>query len=209
MDRLKTSLGPVVDSIHTKDSILNQDLQTANSSRSTAVDSSLMLQIDEVELYIRKLRCYWTAVADDLGPFVWASPKNMYRQIWEQEISTANSKLGHLKGQTSKTPCRTNTKPNKDRRLPKDILKAQLSAEEGTQARKKRTLKRRLGRQRAKARLSTTEASPCDIWSSSKLSHPLGTNESGLKLQSEDRLFTYEENEDYILGGSTDFDTAP
>lgn len=175
MDRLKKSSGPFVNSIHTQRSILNDDLLAATRSRSTAVDSSLMRQIDKVEFYIRRLRCYWTAVAGDLGPLVWANPRNKYRQIWEKEISAADSKLERLMGQISKTPRRSNPKPNMDRRLQEDILKVEIYAMEA-EARRKKTLKRKLTRQRAKERLSTMGASPWNCWSSSESSHPLGNN---------------------------------
>ncbi len=53
-------------------------------------------EIEDAEGLIRKLQSYWAAVADDLGPIIWAHPTNQYRNIWEQEISSACDKLEQL-----------------------------------------------------------------------------------------------------------------
>lgn len=183
-----------------RSSILNQNPSIAESSRSIANDPSLLLKVNKVEFFIRKLQCYWTAVADDLGPVTWAQPTNMYRQIWEQEISAADSKLEHLRDQIRETASSTNPNPNKvpfrfglrDIGSPSNqninahhlppCLQEGLNAEDRAlasheaQASNKRTRKRKLTRQRAKARRSTRESNPFVYQSLSNSPCPLDTN---------------------------------
>ncbi|MCJ1268177.1 hypothetical protein MMC22_008063 [Lobaria immixta] len=182
-------------------SIPNHDVPVATSSSSMGLDSSLLLKIDKVEFFIRRLRHYWAAVADDIGLIIWAHPTNVYRQIWEKEISAAYSELQHLIEQMHKPEGKTNPNPDKDpfsfrqrgirktsnqkinpphrpHRLQEEGLEDRISAlaSREAEARSKRTLRRKLTRKRAKARRSTTEANPCVDQSFSNLPHPLNTN---------------------------------
>lgn len=56
----------------------------------------LLQELAEAEEHLEKLKCYWAAVAEDLGPTMWADPMNPYRRVWEQEISSACDKLEYL-----------------------------------------------------------------------------------------------------------------
>lgn len=56
----------------------------------------LLPELAEAEEHLEKLKCYWAAVAEDLGPTMWADPMNPYRLVWEQEISSACDKLEYL-----------------------------------------------------------------------------------------------------------------
>ena len=198
MDRLWTSSAPCVHSegllqrvpthppsaepnpVHSSFSFIPiRDLPVAPSSDTTALEPDLLLKIERAEFFITRLRSYWTAVADDLGPFIWTQPTNIYRQIWEQEISSADRKLQNLIDQIRKTTCRTDLNPNEDllssrlrgidknnnhvinahdspHRLQEDLKVVQ---DRERKASNKRTLKRRATRQRVKARRSATKAS--------------------------------------------------
>lgn len=261
MDRLQTSPASCVlthpRSAGQSSSILNQNPSIATSSRSMANDPSLLLKVNKAEFFIRKLQCYWTAVADDLGPVIWAQPTNMYRQIWEQEISAADSKLEYLRDQIREMAFSTNPNPNRDpfrcglrdigspsnqkinaHHLPpylQEGLNAQdrALASHETQASNKRTWKRKLTRQRAKARRSTREANPFVYQSLSNSTCPLNANRrlvtkriepvqnqiQALRQRltitsvpkSEDRLFRYEgndEKENCVSPGLVGFDVA-
>lgn len=223
MDQFRTSSAPYAYFFHSQDflqrvpthspsagknqvdpnfsSIPNHDLPVATSSSLIGLDSSLLLKIDKVEFFIRRLRHYWAAVADDIGLIIWAHPTNVYRQIWEKEISAAYSKLQHLIEQMHKPEGKTNPNPDEDpfsfrqreiektsnqkinplhrpHHLQKKGLEDQISAlaSREAEARSKRTLRRKLTRRRAKARRSTTEANPCVDQSFSNLPHPLNAN---------------------------------
>lgn len=56
----------------------------------------LLQELAEAEEHVEKLKGYWAAVAEDLGPTMWADPMNPYRRVWEQEISSACDKLEYL-----------------------------------------------------------------------------------------------------------------
>lgn len=155
------------------------DLPVATSTSTAAFDPNLSLKIERAEFYRTRLRSYWTAVADDLGPLIWTQPNNIYRQTWEQEFSAADRKLQNLIDQIRKTTCRTDLNPNEDllssrlRDIDEDnnhkinahdsphrlheALKVVQDSER--KASNKRTLKRKATRQRAKARRSATKAS--------------------------------------------------
>lgn len=146
------------------------------------MDPSLKVEIDEAKSLIKRLRCYWAAVADDLGPIIWAQPTNVYRQIWEQEIFAADCHLEQLIDLNRKKACRTSASLNEDSfRLRdntrphhlQDQLRTLASSE--AQASNKRTLKRKLSRKRAKAR-RLTETNTSVHQSSSNPLHHLDTN---------------------------------
>lgn len=174
--------------------IRSHNLPVATSSGSTAMDPCLAVEIDEAESFIERLRSYWAAVADDLGPLIWAQPTNVYRQIWEQEIFTADCKLEHLMDQSRKQACRTSASLNEDPFRLSDIgktssprndahdrphhLQDQLCAlaSREASASNKRTLKRKRSRKRAKARRLTTGTNPSVHQSSSDSLHHIDTN---------------------------------
>lgn len=56
----------------------------------------LLQELAKAEEHVEKLKGYWAAVAEDLGPTMWADPMNPYRRVWEQEISSACDKLEYL-----------------------------------------------------------------------------------------------------------------
>ena len=178
--------------------IRSHNLPVATSSGSMAMDPSLIVEIDEAESFIKRLRSYWAAVADDLGPVTWAQPTNVYRQIWEQEIFAAECKLALLMDQNRKKACRTacrtsasldedpfqlhdirkTNSPRNDTHNRPHHLQDQLHtlASRETPASNKRTLKRKLSRKRAKARRLITGTNPSVHQSSSNSLHHLDTN---------------------------------
>lgn len=175
------------------------------------METSLIVQINGAESHIRRLRSYWGAVADDLGPLVWEQPTNMYRQIWEQEIFAADCKFEYLKGQLEQlkdqnrkkaleASARVNEDPYRllditgtsslrdDTHTSQHHLEDQLGTlaphEAPASNKKKRTLKRKLGRKRAKARRLNPGTNPSVDQSSLNSPHYLDTNQ---KLVAVDR----------------------
>lgn len=192
-DRSQDSLPADQHQDHSKfSSIPHYHLPIATISRSTTLDPSLALQINEVKFFMRRLRCYWKAVADDLGPSIWAHPTNLYRQIWEQEISAADNRLEHLINQIRKTPGRINPNLNDNpfsfglgsigqtssqkinAQLPHYF---QLRTSREAEASHRRTLRRKRTRQRAKARRSAMEANHLGYQSFANSPHPFGTKQ--------------------------------
>lgn len=70
---------------------------TATQQEGQNIKSRFLLkELAEAEEHVEKLKGYWAAVAEDLGPTMWADPMNPYRRVWEQEISSACDKLEYL-----------------------------------------------------------------------------------------------------------------
>lgn len=122
----------------------------------------LLKEVAEAEERVEKLKCYWAAVAEDLGPTMWADPMNPYRPVWEQEISSACNKLEYLEQSdpTARVPdskiqlphnfkARGINKVNKKERNAKCDHEVAMCEKNASHM---RTLKRKATRQRKRAR---------------------------------------------------------
>lgn len=122
----------------------------------------LLQELAEAEEHVEKLKGYWAAVAEDLGPTMWADPMNPYRRVWEQEISSACDKLEYL--EQSDLSARV---PGSKIQLPHDFKARGINKVNNRERNAKcghavamcekhashmRTLKRKATRQRKKAR---------------------------------------------------------
>lgn len=120
----------------------------------------LLREAAEAEEHVEKLKDYWAAVAEDLGPSMWADPMNPYRRVWEQEISSACDKLEYLEQSDpnarvpgSKIQLPHNFKARGINKVSKKERKAECDrAVAEKHASQKRTLKRKVTRQRKRAR---------------------------------------------------------
>lgn len=121
----------------------------------------LLREMAKAEQHLEKLKGYWAAVAEDLGPTKWADPMNPYRWVWEQEISSACDKLEYLEqiDPTARVSPKsrpahdfkareTNNVDNRGRNAKCDHAMAMCEKH----ASHMRTLKRKATRQRKKAR---------------------------------------------------------
>lgn len=121
----------------------------------------LLRQVAKAEEHVEKLKSYWAAVAEDLGPTVWADPMNPYRRVWEQEISSACDKLEYLERMEP------NARVSPKSRPPHDFKAREINEVNNRERNDKcdhavaiyekrashmRTLKRKATRQRKKAR---------------------------------------------------------
>lgn len=133
---------------------------------------SLPQELAEAEEHVEKLKGYWAAVAEDLGPTMWADPMNPYRRVWEQEISSACDKLEYL--EQSHPSARV---PGSNFQLPHDLRSRGIKKvkHRGRKAKSDhavamcekdashmRTLKRKATRQRKKARERMGVWAQCD-----------------------------------------------
>lgn len=120
-------------------------------------------ELAEAEEHVEKLKGYWAAVAEDLGPTMWADPMNPYRRVWEQEISSACDKLEYLEQShpfarvpgSPKFQLPHDFRPRGIRKVKNRGRKAKCDhavAMCEKDARHMRTLKRKATRQRKKAR---------------------------------------------------------
>lgn len=137
---------------------------TATQQEGQNIKSRFLLQeLAEAEEHVEKLKGYWAAVAEDLGPAMWADPMNPYRRVWEQEISSACDKLEYLEQShpSASVPGSTFQLPHDFR--PKGIKKVKNRGRKAKcdhaavamcekHASHMRTLKRKATRQRKKAR---------------------------------------------------------
>ena len=71
--------------------------------RPTAPGRALEYEINRAEHHMEKVRLYWEAVADDLGPETWRDPTNPHRKNYEQEISLACHHFQNLLQQVAMT----------------------------------------------------------------------------------------------------------
>lgn len=136
---------------------------TITQQKGQNIKSRFLLQkLVEAEEHVEKLKCYWAAVAEDLGPTMWADPMNPYRRVWEQEISSACDKLEYLEQSdpSARVPCSKNQLPhdfkargiNKVNNRGRNAKCDHAVAMYEKQASNMRTLKRKATRQRKKAR---------------------------------------------------------
>lgn len=122
----------------------------------------LIQKLAQAEERVEKLKSYWAAVAEDLGPTMWADPMNPYRRVWEQEISSACDKLEHLEqsdptarvpGSKIKVPHNFKAKEiNKVNNRGRNAKCDHAAAMCEKHASHMRTLKRKATRQRKRAR---------------------------------------------------------